>query len=70
MQVMPLAILRYTNGGEFRLTKDLVGDDTVPPYAILSHIWGPDTAEVTFEDMTNGTGENKPCYEKIRFCGE
>ena len=65
-----MRLLRCTNSGEFDLTKDLVGDDIIPPYAILSHTWGPDTAEVTFEDMTNGTGENKPGYEKIRFCGE
>jgi NACHT domain/Heterokaryon incompatibility protein (HET) len=69
-----MRLLRRTNSGEFALTKDLVGDDTIPPYAILSHTWGPDaeegTTEVTFEDMTSGTGENKPGYEKIRFCGE
>ncbi|TGO45299.1 hypothetical protein BCON_0404g00030 [Botryotinia convoluta] len=42
----------------------------VPPYAILSHTWGPNDEEVTFEDILNGTGEVKPGYEKIRFCGE
>jgi hypothetical protein len=26
--------------------------------------------EVTLEDLTNGTGKDKPGYEKIRFCGE
>ncbi|KAF2807589.1 uncharacterized protein BDZ99DRAFT_346461, partial [Mytilinidion resinicola] len=41
-----------------------------PPYGILSHTWGLDTEEFTFEDMINGTGEKKPGYEKIRFCGE
>jgi hypothetical protein len=65
-----MRLLRCTNSGGYSLTKDLVGDDTIPPYAILSHTWGLDTEEVTFEDMTNGTGEKKPGYEKIRFCGE
>jgi hypothetical protein len=65
-----MRLLRRSNSGEFGLTKDLVGDDTIHPYAILSHTWGPDTEEVTFEDMTNGTGKNKPGYKKIRFCGE
>jgi Heterokaryon incompatibility protein (HET) len=65
-----MRLLRRSNSGEFGLTKDLVGDDTIHHYAILSHTWGPDTEEVTFEDMTNGTGKNKPGYEKIRFCGE
>jgi len=65
-----MRLLRCSSSGEFGLTKDLVEDDTIPPYAILSHTWGPDTEEVTFEDMTNGTGKNKPGYENIRFCGE
>jgi len=56
--------------GKFTLTRDFVGEDSIPSYAILSHTWGLDNEEVTFEDMTNGTGENKPGYEKIRFCGE
>ena len=64
-----MRLLRCSNNGEFGLTNE-VGDDTTPPYAILSHTWGPDTEEVTFEDMTNGTSKNKPGYEKIRFCGE
>jgi hypothetical protein len=64
-----MRLLRHSETGDFSLTKDLVGDDLIPPYAILSHTWGVDTEEVTFEDLTNGTGEGKPGYEKIRFCG-
>ena len=62
--------MRRSNSGEFSLTEDFVSKDTIPPYAILSHTWGADTEEVTFEDLTNGTGKDKPGYEKIRFCGE
>ncbi|KAH8726133.1 heterokaryon incompatibility protein-domain-containing protein, partial [Phaeosphaeriaceae sp. PMI808] len=62
--------LLHLDAGRFTLTKDLVGDDSIPPYAILSHTWGPDSEEVTFEDMTNGTGKQKFGYDKIRFCGE
>ncbi|KAF2187665.1 WD40 repeat-like protein [Zopfia rhizophila CBS 207.26] len=65
-----MRLLRRSNTGEFSLTKDLVGDEAIPPYAILSHTWGADAEEVTFEDLTNGTGKDKPGYEKIRFCGE
>jgi len=65
-----MRLLRRSISGEFGLTNDLVGDDTIPPYAILSHTWEPDTEKVTFEDITNGTGKNKPGYEKIRFYGE
>ena len=65
-----MRLLLRSNAGEFSLTKDLVGDDTIPPYAILSHRWLGDTEEPTFEDLTNGTGEEKLGYEKLRFCGE
>ena len=65
-----MRLLQRSNTSEFSLNKDLVGDDIIPPYAILSHTWGADTTEVTFEDLTNSTGKDKPGYEKIRFCGE
>jgi len=60
-----MRLLQRSETGEFSLTKDLDGDDPIPPYAILSHTWGLDTEEVTFEDMTNGTGENTPGYGKL-----
>jgi hypothetical protein len=50
------------------LTQFLEG--AIPPYAILSHTWGADSEEVTFDDLTNGTGKDKSGYKKIRFCGE
>ena len=65
-----MRLLVRNETGEFSLTKDLVGDDSIPPYAILSHRWLVDTEEPTFNDLTNGTGEEKLGYEKIRFCGE
>jgi len=65
-----MRLLLRSKTGDISLTKDLVGDDPIPPYAILSHTWGLDTEEVTFEDIINGTGKDKPGYEKIRFCGE
>jgi hypothetical protein len=64
-----MRLLQYNNEGDFSLTKDFLGDD-IPDYAILSHTWGADTEEVTYRDMTDGTGKNKIGYEKIRFCGE
>ncbi|KAF1957123.1 HET-domain-containing protein [Byssothecium circinans] len=65
-----MRLLRRSNTCEFSLTEDLVGDKAIPPYAILSHTWGADAEEVTFEDITNGTGKDKPGYKKIQFCGE
>jgi hypothetical protein len=64
-----MRLLECNSAGELSLTKDFVGDN-VPRYAILSHTWGADTEEVTFKDLMDGTGEGKPGYEKIRFCGE
>jgi hypothetical protein len=65
-----MRLLQHSNTGEFSLTKDLVSNDPIPPYAILSHTWGLDADEVNFEDLMNGTGKDKAGYEKIRFCGE
>lgn len=65
-----MRLLQVNNDGAISLTKDLVAANAIPPYAILSHTWGADTDEVTFEDMTNSTSQDKSGYEKIRFCGE
>jgi len=53
-----MRLLERNSAGEFNLTKDFVGDDEVPPYAILSHTWR-DGGEVTFEDLINDTGKDK-----------
>jgi hypothetical protein len=63
-----MRLLRCTDTGEFSLTQ--FHDEAIPPYAILSHTWGAETEEVSYEDFTNGTGKDKPGYEKIRFCGK
>lgn len=52
--------------GAICLTEDL--HSGIPPYAILSHRWGPD--EVTLQALHDGTGLGKQGYEKIRFCSE
>ena len=63
-----MRLLRIDSSGELSFTKDLVQD--VPPYAILSHTWGPDEDEVTFNDLKDGSGKTKAGYSKIQFCGE
>jgi hypothetical protein len=65
-----MRLLLRKESGELSLSKDFIGDDAIPPYAILSHTWGADADEVIFEDLTNGTGEDKIGYKKIQFCGE
>jgi hypothetical protein len=63
-----MRLLERKNDGEFTLTKDII--DNIPNYTILSHTLGADTEEVTFRDLTDGTGKDKTGYNKIRFCGE
>jgi hypothetical protein len=64
-----MRLLEWNNIGQLSLTKNFVGDN-IPEYAILSHTWGADTEEVTFQDLTNDTGRDKSGYKKICFCGE
>jgi hypothetical protein len=59
-----MRLLQRNSAGQFSLTEDLI-DDSIPKYTILSHTWGADIEEVTFEDMINGTSEKKPSYKKI-----
>jgi hypothetical protein len=64
-----MRLLQRHDTGEIRLTGDLVGDDIIPPYAILSHTWVKDQ-EVTLQDLEGGTGKDKSGYDKLRFCAE
>lgn len=61
LKLGPLDVLSHENFGD---------DKTLPPYAILSHTWGEDGDEVTFQDLENKTYKSKAGYYKIRFCGE
>ncbi|KAH7064401.1 heterokaryon incompatibility protein-domain-containing protein [Paraphoma chrysanthemicola] len=47
---------------------NFIGDE-IPPYAILSHTWGPNDSEVSYEDIVGGVGKNKAGYKKIVSCG-
>jgi hypothetical protein len=64
-----MRLLYYTSDGQLGLTKDLTGDDEIPPYAILSHTWD-EGQEVTFDDMMNNSGKRKTGFDKIRFCAQ
>jgi hypothetical protein len=62
-----MRLLQLQDDGEFNLV-EFVGSN-IPDYAILSHTWGSDNDEVTYQDMSSGTGKEKAGYNKIRFCG-
>jgi hypothetical protein len=63
-----MRLLEFLPNGDIRLTRKLL-DDAIPRYAILSHTWGNESEEVTFEDMVEGSGQGKAGFEKIKFCG-
>jgi hypothetical protein len=65
-----MRLLKYGEDGEPSVTADLVDNDAIPRYAILSHRWGKDVEEVTFEDLAKNAGKDKPGYKKIQLCGE
>ena len=62
-----MRLLEITEECGLKLTKDLE-EDELPPYTILSHTWGPDEEEVTFQDLQGGTGRHKRGYGKLDFC--
>lgn len=49
---------------------DISPGEQLPPYAILSHMWGKTSEEVSFEEMEKGIGPGKAGWDKLRFCGQ
>jgi hypothetical protein len=60
-------LLEIKPDGGFSLTKDHNENENLK-YAILSHTWGDDGDEVTFEDLNQGIGTQKKGYRKIESC--
>jgi hypothetical protein len=63
-----MRLLQVQADGQVTLTEHETGK--IPPYAILSHTWGVDSAEVTFRDLNERTGQHKSGYRKLTFCGK
>jgi tetratricopeptide (TPR) repeat protein len=63
-----MRFLKLGENGEINLMPPV--NKNIPVYAILSHTWGPDSEEVTFNDLKNGMGKGKIGYQKLKFCGE
>ncbi|KAF1932668.1 HET-domain-containing protein [Didymella exigua CBS 183.55] len=61
-------LLQLQDDSSFRLVYRV--NQQIPPYAILSHTWGANQDEVTFQDLTNGTGTTKAGFRKINFCAK
>jgi hypothetical protein len=62
-----MRLLELQPDGSFTLTKDYLID--IPEYAILSHTWGAEGEEITYQDLIGGDYKDKPGYEKLQFCG-
>jgi hypothetical protein len=62
-----MRLLQWKNQTELTLIS--YPDAEALPYVILSHTWGSDADEVTFDDIQNGVGQSKAGYAKILFCG-
>ncbi|KAI0160342.1 hypothetical protein GGR57DRAFT_520521 [Xylariaceae sp. FL1272] len=65
-----MRLLKIDSSGQLSFTKDLVADQ-IPPYAILSHTWGADEDEVTFQDFNSLSRRKvrlKLGYRKLCFC--
>ncbi|KAF2666333.1 HET-domain-containing protein [Microthyrium microscopicum] len=63
-----MRLLQIDETGRVSLTRNHINN--IPPYAILSHTWGSDEDEVTFQELSTGTGTHKVGFTKIRFCGQ
>lgn len=66
-----MRLLYYREDGELGVTDNLIDADAdaTRPYAILSHTWGKDEEEVSFEDLAKNSGKDKDGYKKIQLCG-
>lgn len=63
-----MRLLQLRSDDELSLTDNLIRD--IPSYAILSHTWGRDSEEVTFQELTQKSGKHKAGYQKLVFCGK
>jgi hypothetical protein len=61
---MRLLKINSVNGDDVEF--ELVNREGNPDYAILSHTWGRDSDELSFEDMEKSTGYNKIGYQKVK----
>lgn len=68
MYIHIMRLVKIGSRGELSLT-DNTNVDT-PRYSILSHTWGANHEEVTFNDLKEGSGRSKMGYAKIQFCGK
>ncbi|KAF1967249.1 HET-domain-containing protein, partial [Bimuria novae-zelandiae CBS 107.79] len=64
-----MRLLKLSGNGEISFTKNILDENKIPRYAILSHTWQEDQ-EVTFDEFSNDESKSKAGYDKLRFCAE
>ena len=57
-----MRLLKFNNHVDSFSLTDFTGLE-IPSYAILSHTWGADGEEVTFEDLQDAIDKSKAGYE-------
>jgi hypothetical protein len=65
-KTLAMRLLERKPNGELVL-REFIGSN-LPAYAILSHTWGADGEEVSYQDMEAGKSKVKTGYGKIQFC--
>lgn len=63
-----MRFIRINKNGSLSLTKHFYGDEIPGQYAILSHTWGDDEDEVSYQDFQRQQERLKAGYSKIAFC--
>jgi len=48
--------------------REFQDEDGLPPYAILSHTWGPPEQECTLQSMAEPNISSRWGYAKIKYC--
>jgi hypothetical protein len=66
-----MRLLQLLNDGSDFSLVERVGNN-IPPYAILSHTWGSDADETTFNDLAEHRDsiKKKSGYRKLVFCSK
>ncbi|KAH8728120.1 hypothetical protein GQ44DRAFT_59406 [Phaeosphaeriaceae sp. PMI808] len=65
-----MRLLKRTSDDSHELVEFVGSGTPIPRYAILSHTWGADHEEITYQDLDSGTFIKKAGYRKIQFCSD
>jgi hypothetical protein len=63
-----MRFLKVDRHGELNMTNEFI--EPPGPYAILSHRWGADDDEITFDNWEKSSSRGKPGYAKLSFCAD